>query len=185
MATVRKFANNTKISSTKTLEDLRKLLTKYGCSDFAHLERKSGIHILFTLFSDTPDQRNIRFSVGLPDLETFRRFRVKTPTGGVGNRERTDSQSVALLEQERARIYRALLAVIKGRLLAVDENIQTIEQAFYGETVADASGATVYEVTKDRLAEGYRRNQFPDLMPNLPQIAGRTVIPALSSLDDE
>lgn len=183
--TTKPFAQGTKISKEKTMEDLQKLLSRYGVEDFANMESGGRVHILFSITGGEGEKRSIRFSKEIPTRESLRTHVKHAGNGTHRTFTRTDAEINDVREAERRRIYRALSAIIKARLIAIDEDIQPLEQVFYPETVAHSSGATVYEMTNPRLTEGLKRGQIPsDLMPHLPAIENRAIFAAIPSKED-
>lgn len=173
------YARGTTIPVDKTVEELRKLLKRYGIEDLGHLERQGHIVLVFTFEASTGESRNVRFSVPMPERESLRTYK-----RGFVDVTRSDAQLDQAMDAERQRIYRALHAIIKARLIGYDEGIETFERVFFPETVADASGATVYEAANERVAEGYRTGRFPDLLPGLPPRAVLRAIPAPNMGDE-
>lgn len=179
----RPYATGTKTPIEKTLQDLKKTLGKYGIKDFAQAERQGFIHIMFAFTGSEGEQRSVRFSKRIPDREELRVIPISKGNqfgSKAGTKTRTDTEIDVVLEAETRRIYRALNAVILGRLIGIDEGIEPMEQVFYSETVATPTGETVYEATSQRMVEALKRGQLPsDLLPHLPRIVGRAVIAAL------
>lgn len=67
-------------------------------------------------------------------------------------------------EQVRRQRWRALLLAIKAKLAAVDDGIETFEQAFLAHIVMP-DGLTVGEHTHERIESAYRGGPLQPLLP--------------------
>ncbi len=126
-----RYAEGTTVSADQSISELKRSINRFGATGFAYAEQGNRVQVHF--------QSNglvIRFDMTLPAREDFR----LTETG------RIRSQSAALDEWEKAcrRQWRSLAAVVKAKLIAVDDGISTFEQEFLafvvlpnGETVGD------------------------------------------------
>lgn len=173
----RRFAEGTKVSRHRTMEELETILYKIGATDVGNLDRRKYIHVLFVLHGESENERRIRFSIPKPDPESLRTFR----RGATGQVRRTDSEVQKAFQAEINRLYRALSASIKASLTAVAEGIETVEQAFWAHTLLP-NGRTVFEETQERVALAIRTGQMPDLLPGLPE--NRVALRALPALED-
>ena len=93
----------------------------------------------------------------MPELDEFR----LTKTGV----KRTDPAMIKVWQDECNRRFRALLATIKGRLIAVDEGISTFEDEFVMETVLADGKTTVREYMLPQIELAYRDHKMPALLP--------------------
>ena len=66
--------------------------------------------------------------------------------------------------QERER-WRALLLLVKAKLVAVDGKIATFEEAFVGDIVLPETGKTVWESVREPLQLAYAQNKAVPLLP--------------------
>jgi hypothetical protein len=80
--------------------------------------------------------RHIRFTIAIPDVE-------------VRARER----------------WRALLLLVKAKLVAVDAKVVTFEEAFVGEIVMPETGKTVWESVREPVRLAYQTNSTVPLLP--------------------
>lgn len=127
------YASRTTVSPTKTRGEVEHELEKRGASAFGfNREGRSNV-IAFTL-----NGLRVRMALEMPDPES-RRF-THTATG---QRRSAGSQADAY-EQEVRRRWRALLLVVKAKLVAVDEGITTLEREFLADVVLP-EGTTVLE----------------------------------------
>ena len=65
--------------------------------------------------------------------------------------------------QERER-WRALLLLVKAKLVAVDSKIATFEEAFFADTVMPETGRTVWETAREPLRLAYETNKSLPLL---------------------
>lgn len=148
-----RYATGTTVSVTKTRMELEKLLVQYGAAEFAGGWNADESRVMFKLAD-----RLIRLSVLMPDPGD-RKFS-HTPAG----RRRTPADTRAAFAAEERRRWRALLIVTKARLVAVAEEVQTVEQAFLADIVLP-DGSTVGEWAAEQLPAVYARNAMPPVLP--------------------
>ena len=72
------------------------------------------------------------------------------------------ANSTAVQERER---WRALLLLVKAKLVAVDAKITTFEEAFVGDIVLPETGKTVWESVREPLKLAYEQNRAVPLLP--------------------
>ena len=75
----------------------------------------------------------------------------------------TVSTANATAVQERER-WRALLLLVKAKLVAVDAKIATFEEAFVGDIVLPETGRTVWESVREPLRISYEENRAVPLL---------------------
>jgi len=148
----RKYAENTKVDQESTLRQIRDQLRKRKADGFMSGDERGRAVIGFR-----HSGRVYRFDLPMPDLEDHR----KTPTGV----RRTDPSTVTAWQQQCNRRFRALLATIMARLIAVDEGISTFEQEFGMETVMADGRTTVRQYLMPQLEEMHRSGAMPPLLP--------------------
>lgn len=66
--------------------------------------------------------------------------------------------------QDEREQWRALLLLVKAKLVAVDAKIATFEEAFIGEIVVPATGKTVWETAREPLRIAYETNKSVPLL---------------------
>jgi hypothetical protein len=146
------FARETVVSVEKSRAEIEATLRRYGATKFAsgwEEERAAiGFHI---------GGRSVRFILPLPPESDFARH-----SRGV----RTPQQRRVAWEQGCRQRWRALTLCIKAKLEAVSAGITTLEEEFLAHTVLP-SGRTVWEETRDIVAEHYRLGGAggPPLLP--------------------
>lgn len=76
----------------------------------------------------------------------------------------TDRQHQVAEEREERRIWRVIFHVLKARMVAVEDGVETFEQAFLPHIVNPRTGRTVY----DELAQ-HGRLELPSALPALTE----------------
>ncbi len=152
------YAQGTPVLAEKSLAEIKSTLRRFGATGFEQRELwdHNALQLMFIIAGSTPDERRVRFTMRLPKAEEFKAI------GSKGAKQRH--------QQEINRRWRALAAGIKAKLLLVEEKIETVEEAFYAHLVLP-SGATVFEETHAAVAEAYRTDQMPSLLPGMPRPA--------------
>jgi hypothetical protein len=149
-----KFAQGTKRTSWQTRDDIERQLQKHKATDFGFLSSGQGVTIAFKA-----QGRAVRFELPYPGRETFR----DTTTGGRWPKpaRRSDSAVEAAWEKETRRLWRSLHAAIKARLVAIEDGVESFEEAFYAHIVDPGTGRTMYEATREALAARYQGQNVP------------------------
>lgn len=130
----------TTVDVSKSQEGIRKLLVAYGCDSFAFAEGRNGDQRTATIAFQS-GHRKVRMSVPLkePDPNVLRK---KVSAA----RSKTRDQIVdELLEQEGRRIWRVLHWNLKTRMEAIQEQVETFEEAFLAHLIVEETGQTIYE----------------------------------------
>jgi hypothetical protein len=152
----------TSVSIEKSQGDLRKLLTKHGAAQFAFGEERDG------------DTRMAAVSFRHRGYAVRLRVTLKAPSqsaiGSKYSRARTKTREQVvdeLYEQEERRVWRVLAWNIKARMVAVEEGVETFEEAFLAHLVNPQTNQTIY----DELAlDG--SVSLPGTLLELPERAG-------------
>ena len=137
-----RYATATEVTPDRSRSEIERVLRRFGATGFAYAWSGDTATIAFHVGGLT-----VRIAVPLPaaDDPQFRR----TPTG----RTRTERQAHEAYEAEVRRHWRALAAVIKAKLVAVEDNISTVEQEFLAHIVLP-DGQTFGEWAAPQLARG-------------------------------
>lgn len=138
----RQYAKNTSVSTSRSIEQIRSVLQKYGADQFMFGEDSNRAIIAFAM-PDEGGTIQVRIILPMPDRnsEEF----TQTPSG----RERSDEVALREWEQACRERYRSLHLVVKAKLEAVSSGISTIEQEFLA-WVALPNGQTVGEVVNEQ-----------------------------------
>jgi hypothetical protein len=127
------YAARTGVAPAKTRTDIEHELEKRGASQFGFNREGRRSVVAFTL-----QGLQVRLELVMPDPEE-RRF-----THTTQGRLRSASSQADAYNQEVRRRWRALLLVVKAKLVAVDEGITSLEREFLADVVLD-TGRTVIE----------------------------------------
>jgi hypothetical protein len=131
---------STTVPVEKSQGEIRKLLAAHGAQEFAFGEATDETGTPWAAVSFTQRGLSVRLRVALKldprEIERkLQRARTKT-------REEFTAEAT---EQEAKRIWRVLAWNLKARMVAVDEGLETWEEAFLAHIVNPATGRTVYE----------------------------------------
>lgn len=130
-----KFAVDTKVPVAQTRAEIESLLTKFGATSFAYAMQPKGATIMFEC-----NGRRIRFDLPLPIAST------EAKTGRM-HREK----------------WRALFLSVKAKLVSVDTEIETFEEAFLAHVVL-ADGSTVGQMTTPAIEQQYKTGKMTPLL---------------------
>lgn len=128
-----KYASQTQVSADQSVAEIKRIIRRYGASDFAYLERDDLAAVSFVV-----EQRHVRFAIDLPDAGD--RAFTRTPTG----RARTASAARDEWQKAVRQRWRALALIIKAKLEAVESRVAEFDQEFFPYLVL-ANGQTVFE----------------------------------------
>jgi hypothetical protein len=128
-----KFAIDTKVPVTQTRAEIEQVLSKFGATSFAFAMQPHGATVMFE-----HGGRRIKFDLPLPalDVRTARTHREK---------------------------WRALFLSIKAKLVSVDTEIETFEEAFLAHVVL-ADGSTVGQHVKPAIEQQYKSGKMSQLL---------------------
>jgi len=148
------YAKGTEVSIDRTRGELEKILKARGASGFMFgWEEGNDFHVIAFRLAD----RLIRLTVPRSWPDEHRR----TPGG---RQTRTLAAAEKAAEGEERRRWRSLLLVIKARMVAVDDGVETLEAAFLPWVVLP-NGQTVAQWIGPRLDTAYATNTMPELLP--------------------
>lgn len=137
----RKPYERTEVPVQRSQDEVRRLLLRFGAEQFTFGEGRDWAGIEF-VHADQLVRLRCPVVLGDPALVTDR-----------GHISHTDRQAKAD-EAERARVWRVLVNSVKCRLVAVEEGLETFEQAFLSHLVDPGSGATVWEAMRPSVEGG-------------------------------
>lgn len=147
------YARRTEVSSDRSRVEIEKTLMRFGADEFQYGRTATVAAIGFALSA-----RRIRFVLPLPDRRA-KEF-THTPTGKV----RTEPAAEAEYEQSVRTKWRALLLILKAKLVAIQDGVSTVESEFLAHTLLP-DGRTVEEWLEPQLAQVYARGEMPPLLP--------------------
>lgn len=139
----------TSVSVDKSQAEIRKLLLDYGAERFLFGEDvRDGVRWVGIEFGH--DGNVVRMSVPLkmPDENPLREKARRATT-------RTFDQILSeAVEQEARRVWRVIFWSLKARMVAVEEQLETFEQAFLAHLVDPASNMTVWQALAPTVTSG-------------------------------
>lgn len=143
MATKGTAYSGTEVSVAKSQDELRQLLVRFGAEQFT--------------FGQGPDWAGLEFVHG-GHLVRFRcPLRPYSREAATAVRERTHQKTLteqAWPEAEAKRVWRVLVWSVKARLVAVEEELETVEQAFLAHMVDPSTGRTLWEAVRGAIEAG-------------------------------
>lgn len=150
-----KYAAKTQVSSEKSKQEIERILTRYGATEFLYGTRSDCAVIAFKMV-----ERNVRFLLPLPD----RRSKEFTEyMRGQWSYERTAEAAAKMYEQAIRQKWRALALVIKAKLEAVESGITEFEDEFLAHIVLP-SGQTMGQLAKPQIQIAYETGEVPALL---------------------
>lgn len=146
-----RYAANTAVPVERSQTEIERTLMKYGADQFAYARNGSRAMIGFSAHG-----RRVRFELQLPDPDDFQ----TTPTG----RQRRGTGAASEWQQACRQRWRSLALSIKARLAAVEDGIDSFEDAFLSHIVLP-SGETVGSWMTPQIDQAYASNRMPALLP--------------------
>lgn len=132
---------STSVPVERSQGQIRQLLAKFGVQRLAFGEERDEVGQRWAAVSFVHNTRGVRMRVPLKlvnEREVSQKYsRARTKT--------RDEIRDMLYEQEEKRIWRVLAWNLKARLVAVNEDVETFEEAFLAHLLDDRTGRTIYE----------------------------------------
>lgn len=157
---MRRYAQDTSVSTDKSISEIRNTVRRYGASEFMHAEGDTQAVIMFSMHD-----RRVMFRVNMPDPKS----KAFTHTPERGSR-RTEAAAHQAWEQACRARWRSLALVVKAKLEAVASGITEFETEFLGNIVMPGTSVTVGEFVKEDLRLAY---EVGHMVPLLPPPGGR------------
>src|SRR6266508_170711 len=132
------YARRTSVVPSKTRAEIEHELEKRGASAFGYNRDGQRNVIAFTL-----EGLQVRMDLPMPDPGDFPDYRARNGVKVSGQKQ---------YDEEVRRRWRALLLVVKAKLVAVDEGITSLEREFLADTVL-VDGSTVLERVRPAIEE--------------------------------
>jgi hypothetical protein len=129
----------TEVAVSRSQAQIRDLLVKHGATAFSFGEGKVADVVSATIeFESTGYAVRLRVPLKAPTAEEVSKRTARSKKGA--------AQATAdLFEREAMRIWRVLHWIVKARLEAVEEGVETFEQAFLPHLLDRRTGRTMYE----------------------------------------
>lgn len=153
----KKFAEKTDVTVSKSRAELEDMLMRYGATSTAVFNGPAEAAIAFEM-----EGRRILMRLGLPDAsdEKF----LFAVMGFRGKKRRSVADARKAWDQACRQKWRALVLAVKAKLVAVEEGVETLEEAFMAHVVMP-DGQTVADHVRPRIAQSYRENTMAPLLP--------------------
>lgn len=121
--------------------ELRKLLAGYGCDRFAFGEETDSAGMRWAAVSFGRTGRQVRMRVPHKPVDAR-----KVSQKLMRSRSKTRADVEAeMVDQEGRRIWRVMAWNLKARLVAVEEGVETFEEAFLAHLLDERTGMTIFE----------------------------------------
>ena len=143
---------STNVAVEKSQGELRVLLQRFGATEFQFGEGNEGGD-RWAGVTFTHDNQMVMVQVKLkgPDDTTRKALAAKTRRAYT---KTADDIMGEWWDQEERRIWRVLFWSLKARMIAVEENVETFEQAFLAHLVNPATGRTLWQHIAPAIEEG-------------------------------
>lgn len=132
---------NTSVSVERSQAEVRKLLGKHGSQRFAFGEERDDGGQRWAAVSFVHGQHAVRMRVPLK-LVDEREVRARARRAHTRTADQIRDE---MYEQEEKRIWRVIAWNLKARMVAVDEGVETFEEAFLAHLIDQQTGRTIYE----------------------------------------
>lgn len=132
---------STTVPVERSQGEIRKLLIRFGAARLAFGEERDDMGQRWAAVTFQAKVYAVRMRVPLKPVDE-REVTAKYQRARSRTRDEIRDQ---LYEQEERRIWRVLAWNLKARMVAVEEGIETFEEAFLAHLLDPRSGRTVYE----------------------------------------
>lgn len=153
------YAKNTKISSEKSEQDIRKLLKRFGANKTVIYDDDEKFGFVFEY-----KNLRVRIVVNLPDPNDFT-FVVR---GARGKEKRSETEKQRAWERECDRRWRAMKLIVQSKLVSVTEGVRTFEEEFLHDILLP-NGQTVGEYVAPQIQQSYLTGKMPPLLPGISE----------------
>lgn len=148
-----KYASKTTVTVARSKAEIEDMLDRFGADGFMSGRDGRSVMIAFKAHG-----RQVMFRMTSPDPDSDD---MRMTANG---RRRSDSDAKSACEAEDRRRWRALALSIKAKLVAVDDGIETFEQAFMAHVVMP-DGLTLSDHLTEKIALAYDSGSMPPLLP--------------------
>lgn len=139
---------STEVPVARSQDELRNLLVRFGAEQFS--------------FGQGPDWAGLEF------VHEDHLVRFRAPLGAYDEAKARRPHKTRLTpatwpEAEARRVWRVLVWSVKARLVAVDENLESFEQAFLAQMVDPSTNKTIWQNVRELVETGALRQGGPGL----------------------
>lgn len=170
----------TTVPVEKSQAEIRKLLYRYGATNMAFAEALEDDHAWAAIefvINDARVRIRVPLQVDRADINAQVR-RAVTRT-----RDQITAEAAA---QEARRIWRVLFHTLKARLVSVEDNVESFEEAFLAHMVDPVTGVTVWEAVRHYVTAGALKVDGRGIMGEpLRELYTRTAIGPADVVDAE
>lgn len=140
------YAANTSVSVARSQEEIQRLVRKHGARKVGTYSDDEAAIVTFQTREHT-----VKFRIPMPGPDDAR----VVAAASKSHRARNEAMEIAL-EAEQRRRWRALVLVIKARLEAVNEGVETFEEAFLAHIVTPGGATIIEELRRIEKSSGQR-----------------------------
>lgn len=155
---MRKYAEGTTVDAHGTQFDIMKTLSRFGVGNHAFGTQANEDGTKTSSIAFAHGGLTYRIAITIPSPKD-KRFQL-TDQG----RQRAPKAAEDAYNSEERRLWRSLLAVIKAKLIAVDDQITTFEKEFLPYIIT-GDGRTVGEVLVPQLQKAALEGNVPSALP--------------------
>lgn len=147
------YASQTSVSSERSRTEIERTLRRFGADAFVYGWDQEKAMVQFRA-----EGKTVRFLLPMPDItDPDIEF---TPTGQI----RSLSSARTALDKKARSNWRALLLIIKAKLVAVDAGIVTFEEEFLAQIMLP-TGETVGDWIMPQIERSYESGDMPLALP--------------------
>lgn len=157
------YAAQTSTPIEKSLREIRDLVIKHGGQAFGTGEDDSRVLIQFLM-----KERRIMFELQTPARADFLRETRNVRGGKTIEREVSPAVAEKRHEQACRAAWRALALTIKAKFIAIEDHVETFEEAFLAHVVVpgkDGRAERFIKAATKALAASYAGKPLPPLLP--------------------
>lgn len=157
------FAASTSVSIEKSLREIRDLVLDHGGQAFATAEDEERVCIQFLM-----QERRIMFELQMPVLASFLQEQRNVRGGKTITRDVAPATAAQRHTQACRAAWRALALTIKAKFVAVEDHVETFEEAFLAHVVVPGKNGRSERFIKaasKMLADSYMGKPLPPLLP--------------------
>lgn len=164
---MRSYAQGTEVGVSRSMDEIRRTVLRFGAGEFATFEAANRMAIAFTY-----KRLSVRMEIEIPDRND-KKFQF-TPSR---RWKRSESQAYEAWEGECRRRVRALAAIIKAKLVGIQEGVLSFEDEFL-PYVLTAGNKTIGEQLRPQLEAAMAGKALPKrlLLPESERPDDKTVV---------
>jgi len=146
------YAKKTNVSIDSSRAEVDRLLRRAGAQKCMSGWNDDSVFVAFVL-----DNIPVKLSIQMPKKEKF----TETETG----RQRKQSAANQVWEQACRQRMREFCLLLKSKLVAVSNGLQSIEHEFYADICLPSTGKTIFETQGNFINEAITSGKLQPLLP--------------------